>query len=65
MGKNKTFEIATEDGSHFCDCKVDGDSVRLYGKEGQLSIESLIAQIKNPKIAQSLRRCKSGRKTRI
>ena len=64
MGKSETFVIVTEDGGRFCDCEKQGRSVKLVGKEGNLSIECLMAQIDNPKIAHSIRSRKQGRKYR-
>ncbi len=57
MGRER-FEIATEDGDLFCRCDDSGDSLIFIGKEGRLSFELLMKQIRDPNLARKMRRKK-------
>ena len=47
MGKTIRYEISSDDGKRFCDCEINGNHVKLCGKQGTVYIENLIAQIEN------------------
>ena len=50
-----TYEIATEDGKKFCNCRIEGDITILTSKEGSLSLPLLLKQVTNPEVARTMR----------
>lgn len=57
------FEIATETGGRFCDCDNSGALPVLYGKEGPLTLDHLLMQVRDSNLAKQMR-SKNGGKQR-
>lgn len=58
--EKERFDIATEDGSLFCQCDDSGDSPVFYGKSGKLNLDLLLKQAHNRELAKQMR----GKKVR-
>ena len=52
------FDIATDDGRKFCECKKSKYQVILSTKQGDISIMSLVVQVADPTVAYRKRKKK-------
>ncbi len=51
----ETYDIITDEGGRLVTCVNDGGNVVIRGKEGNLSLQSFMAQATNPSLARQMK----------
>ncbi len=51
----ETYDIITDEGGRLVTCVNEGGNVMIKGKEGNLSLQSFLAQATNPSLARQMK----------